>query len=59
MDENTLNLLVQATNAISSLTILVLWLVREIRRADAQSESDMKELEAYRDIARQKLQTNP
>lgn len=59
MDENSINLLFSAINTVSSLSILVLWLIREIRRSDLLSESDREELEKFREIARQKMtQTN-
>lgn len=57
MDENTLQLLVASAQTVLNLTVLIIWLIREIRVNDKLSDSEREELQRFRDIAMNKMQT--
>lgn len=59
MDENTLQLLIASAQTVLNLTVLIIWLIREIRVNDKLTESEQEELARFRDIAMNKMQSNP
>ena len=58
MDENTLSLLIASGQTLLNLTVMIIWLIREIRQNDKLTASEQEELARFRDIAMNKMQTN-